>query len=121
MQDVQPVGLYLKVFAALVGLTALTLGTAYVDFGVWNVVITLVIAGAKATLVLLFFMHLRHSSRLVYVFAGTGFAWLVFLLVTVVSDFVTQSWDRPANLNGWITSRPSHYLKPEPSIPPAGR
>jgi cytochrome c oxidase subunit 4 len=58
-----PVRTYLGVFAALVALTAITVGVSYVSFGAWNLVIALVVATTKAALVALIFMHLRYDAR----------------------------------------------------------
>ena len=60
-----PVRVYLTVFALLLALTALTTGAAFVDLGAFNNVVALAIAACKATLVVLFFMHVRYSTRLI--------------------------------------------------------
>jgi cytochrome c oxidase subunit IV len=68
-----------------------TVSAARVDMGPWNVVTALVIAVVKALLVILFFMHVRHSSRLTWVFAGAAFLWLTLLLGLTLSEY----WFRP--------------------------
>ena len=60
--------------------------------GPWNVVTALLIAVAKALLVILFFMHVRHSSKLTWIFAGAAFLWLTLLLGLTLSEY----WFRPA-------------------------
>lgn len=82
---------YLAVFAALLALTALTTAIAFVDLGgVGNVAVALSIAIVKATLVALYFMHLRHSSRLTMVFAAAGIFWLGILFALTLSDYITR-------------------------------
>ena len=81
---------YLLVFAALLVLTLATAGAAYLDFGPLNVAIALAIAIAKALLVMVFFMHLKQSSPLVRLFAGTGVFWLLILLTFTLSDYLTR-------------------------------
>ncbi len=111
--EAEPISVYLKIFAALIVLTAITVGTAYVDFGVFNIIITIVIAGVKTALILLFFMHLRHSMNLVKIFAGAGFLWLVLLLGILMSDYLTRNWDTSTLGPSWITESPEHYLVPK--------
>jgi cytochrome c oxidase subunit 4 len=80
------------VFAALLVLTGLTTGAAFVDLGGnFNGVVALAIAAGKAILVALYFMHLRHGSRLSWIFAGAGFFWLVILITLTLSDALTRS------------------------------
>lgn len=83
---------YLLVFVALLILLALTVAVAYVDLGLLNPIITVTIAVAKALLILLFFMHLRHSSHLTWIVAAAGFFWLGILIVLTMSDFLTRTW-----------------------------
>jgi len=96
------VKLYFGVFFALCALTWLTYFTALRDFGGgWNTVIALTIAGVKAALVILFFMHAKYSSKLTQLFAFAGFFWLAILLTFTLQDFMTRdmlpfySWPKP--------------------------
>ena len=84
--------LYYRVFAALLGLTLLTVGMAFVDLGRLNTVIALTVAVGKALLVILFFMHVRYSHRLTWVCVAAGFFWLMLLLAFTMSDYLTRSW-----------------------------
>ncbi len=86
------VRLYVAVFAALVFLTLVTVGVSYVDLGPLSVVVALTIAFTKALLVVLFFMHLRESSGLIWVVAGGGFFWLAILIGLTMSDVMTRGW-----------------------------
>jgi cytochrome c oxidase subunit IV len=83
---------YYRVYGALLALTLLTIGVAYLDLGPLNVVLALGIAICKASLVMLFFMHLRYSSRLTWVIAGAGMLWLAYLLIFTLSDYFTRGW-----------------------------
>ena len=83
---------YVAVFAALVVLTLVTVGVSYVDLGPASVVVALSIAFTKAVLVVLFFMHLRESSGVIWVVAGGGFFWLAILIGLTMSDVMTRGW-----------------------------
>ena len=87
-----PLRLYLAVFVALLALTALTAWTAFQPLGAFHTPVALVIAAAKGLLVVLYFMHVRWSSRLIWVVAGTGFLFLAILLTFTLSDFWTRGW-----------------------------
>jgi cytochrome c oxidase subunit 4 len=76
--------MYYMVFLALVVGTILTVAAAKVDMGPLNNVVMLTIACTKATLVVLFFMHVRWSSRLTWVVAMSGFFWLLILFAPEV-------------------------------------
>ncbi len=80
------------IFAVLLALLGLTVGAAYVDLGRWNLPVALAIAATKAVLILLFFMHLRFSTRLTSVFAGAALLWLTILLALTLNDFLTRGW-----------------------------
>ena len=67
---VTPLPIYFAVFATLMVLTALTVIVAYFNFGAWNKVIALSIAGFKATIVVLYFMHVKYASKLTKLFAN---------------------------------------------------
>jgi cytochrome c oxidase subunit 4 len=68
-----------------------TAGVAFVDLGGGlNSIVALAIAVVKALLVMLFFMHVRYSSRLTWVFAGAGLFWLLILATFTVSDVLTR-------------------------------
>jgi cytochrome c oxidase subunit 4 len=88
---VAPKSMYYMVFGALIVGTLLTVAAAKIDMGPLNNVVMLAIASAKATLVILFFMHVRWSSRLTWVVAMAGFFWLL-LLFTVIGDYISRGW-----------------------------
>ncbi len=87
-----PVRLYVGIFLALMALTAATVWAAFQDFGAFNDVIALGIAVIKASLVVLFFMHLRYQSRLVGLAVVTGIAWLGILLLLTLGDYMSRGW-----------------------------
>ena len=85
--------LYYVIFGALMILTILTVLVAQKDLGHGlNDVVAMTIAVTKALLVVLYFMHVRYSSRLTWVFVAAGFFWLGILLVLTLSDYYTRGW-----------------------------
>jgi cytochrome c oxidase subunit IV len=84
--------LYFVIFSALIGLTALTTGVAYIDLGKWNTVAALAIACCKAILVALFFMHLRWSSGLLRLVLVASLAWFIILVGLTLNDTLTRNW-----------------------------
>lgn len=93
-QEVHIVGpkVYLTVFAALIVLTFVTTGVAFIDLGIFNPIIALAIACIKASIVVLFFMHIRYSSRLLKMTVIAGL-FTFFLLITLTStDYISRAW-----------------------------
>ena len=86
------VKLYFGVFFALCALTYLTYLTALQDYGAFNTPIALAIAGVKAALVILFFMHVKYSSRLTWAVVAGSIFWLGILLALTMSDYLTRVW-----------------------------
>ena len=84
--------LYLGIFLALAVLTGLTVQAAGQDFGVFNTPIALAIAVTKATLVILFFMHVRYSPRLTTLVVFASIAFLMLLIVFTGADYVSRTW-----------------------------
>src|SRR6187399_1438139 len=89
---VAPKSMYYAVFGALILGTILTVAAAKVDMGPLNNIAMLAIACTKATLVILFFMHVRWSSRLTWVVAMSGFFWLLILFGLTMQDYLTRGW-----------------------------
>ena len=89
---VVPLKVYLAVFLALCVGTVLTVSAAGHDFGALNTPIALGIAITKATLVVLYFMHVRYSPRLVTLMIGTGLVFLMLLILFTMSDYVSRPW-----------------------------
>ena len=86
---------YQKVFGGLLALLVLTVGANFVDLGPFNTAVAMGISVVKALLILLFFMEVRYSSRLTWLFSGAAFLWLVIMLVMMMSDYVTRPWLGP--------------------------
>ena len=89
---VVPKKLYFLVFAALIFFTALTTGVAFVNLGKWNTVVALAIAVCKASLVALFFMHLRWSHGLTRIVLLAAFVWFAILVSLTLADEFTRQW-----------------------------
>jgi cytochrome c oxidase subunit 4 len=89
---VVPVRVYLTIFSALMAFTAITVAVAFVDLGPLNNVVMLGIAVTKATLVVMYFMHVRYSTRLIPLVAAGGFFWLLILFGITMSDYLTRGW-----------------------------
>ncbi len=79
------------VFLALLVLTGITVWVAFMDLGAMNNVVALGIASIKATLVLLYFMRVRHSPSLTKVAIAGGIAFFVILVVFTLADTVTRA------------------------------
>lgn len=100
---------YYLIFLALMVLTAVTVGAAFIDFGPLNISIAMAIAILKGCLVLWFFMHVRHGNPLLKIFAVAGFLWLVILVAFTLQDYVTRPWqDFEANQR-WIKHQATHF------------
>jgi cytochrome c oxidase subunit 4 len=84
--------MYFAVFLALIIGTGLTVAAAEVDLGALNNIVMLAIACTKALLVILFFMHVRWSSRLTWVVAGSGFFWILIMFTLTMSDYLSRGW-----------------------------
>jgi cytochrome c oxidase subunit 4 len=87
-----PIPVYVAIFLALLFGTALTVWAAYQDFGVLNLPIALAIAAVKASLVVLYFMHVKYASKLTQLASVLGFVWLAILLGMTSSDTFTRDW-----------------------------
>jgi cytochrome c oxidase subunit 4 len=65
-------------------------GVAYVDLEPFNLAIAVIVACIKATIVILFFMHVKYSSRLVQVTAATGFFFLIIMFGITLTDYLAR-------------------------------
>jgi len=89
---VVPVRTYVGVFLALLALTGLTTGVAYLDLGPVNTIVALAIAVTKMLLVILFFMHVKYSTGLTRLIILVGFFWFAILVALTLSDELTRNW-----------------------------
>ena len=87
------VGTYLVIFAALMVLLVLTVGAAFwFNLGRFNIILALAIALVKASLVVLFFMHVRHSTPLMRIVVSAGFVFFGIMVLFTMGDFVSRDW-----------------------------
>ena len=89
---VVPIRVYLLVFTALMVFTAITVAVAFVDLGALNNVVMLSIAVVKATLVVLYFMHVKYQSHLTKRTVATGLFFLAILLGMTLIDYVSKNF-----------------------------
>jgi cytochrome c oxidase subunit 4 len=82
--------IYLKTYAALLALLAATVGAYFINLGAFNAAAALIIALAKAALVLVFFMHIRAASRAAWLYAVLGLLWISFLVGGTLADVLTR-------------------------------
>ena len=87
-----PTRVYYTIFALLMICTYLTVQVAFFDLGALNTVVALTIAVFKATIVVLFFMHVKYSTRLTWAVVLGSVFWLGILLVLTLSDYLTRRW-----------------------------
>jgi cytochrome c oxidase subunit 4 len=91
-EHVESTKLYLSIFLALMVLTAVTTAVAFLDLGRLNTPVALAIAVSKALLVVLFFMHVRHSTALTKIVVFGGTFWLALLIGITMADYVSRGW-----------------------------
>ena len=89
-EHVSPKSVYYSIFGALMVLTVVTVFAAYVNLGNFNAPVALAIATFKATLVVLFFMHVKYSSRLTKLIVLTSLFFLVILIGETMMDYATR-------------------------------
>jgi len=86
--------IYLAIFLTLMVGTAITVWAAFQNFHQFNIVIALVIATVKATLVVLYFMHARYSSKRTQLVIVAAVFWLAIMLALTLSDYQTRALDQ---------------------------
>ena len=96
------IGIYLAVFASLMFFTGLTVWVAFQDLGPLNDLVAIGIACTKATIVILFFMHVKYASRLSWLLAGAGILFLLILFAFLMADYASR---------GWLGMPMSYYLQ----------
>jgi cytochrome c oxidase subunit 4 len=95
---ITPIKVYIGIFLTLMVLTAVTIVVAYVNLGPWNKVVALGIASFKATLVVLYFMHVKYASRMTKLIVVSGFFFLMILLSLTMADYGSRMWVNPPAL-----------------------
>jgi cytochrome c oxidase subunit 4 len=122
---ISPRSVYYAIFAALMVLTGITVAIAFVPLGALNFPVAIAIAITKATLVVLFFMHVKYSSRLTKMIVGMALFFLMTMFGLTLTDYLSRSWfaapSGTAGAGTQITITPSGgRLAPSSSIrPPA--
>jgi cytochrome c oxidase subunit 4 len=92
-EHIVPVKVYVSIFLALMVGTAITVLSAFQNFpGSLNVIVAMTIAVGKAILVVLYFMHLRYSARLIWVIVASALFWMGILFALTFSDYWTRGW-----------------------------
>ena len=84
---------YFVVFAVLMVLTIVTVAVSRIDLGMMNTAVAMAIAIAKATVVILWFMHVIHSPKMTWIVVISSFLWLAVLFVLIFSDYLTRHWN----------------------------
>jgi cytochrome c oxidase subunit 4 len=87
---VVPIRTYVFVFLSLMVGTGLTVGASYVDLGMWNTPVAMLIAVTKASLVVFFFMHLKYSPRLYWVWVGAAIFFFAHLVLGTGADYLSR-------------------------------
>jgi len=89
---ISPKTTYYTIFGALMVLTAITVTVAFINLGALNFPVALGIAILKATLVILFFMHVKYSSSMTKLICGGAFFFLIILFGLTLSDYLSRGW-----------------------------
>ena len=89
---VVPTTIYYAIFATLLVLTGVTVAVAYVDLGRLNTVAAIAIACFKALIVVLYFMHVKYSTRLIKLTVIAGLYWMGIIFALTLGDYLTRAW-----------------------------
>ena len=102
-----PKSTYFAIFGALMILTAVTVAVAFVNLGVLNFPVAISIAIFKGTLVVLFFMHVKYSSKLTQLIVATAFFFLIVLFGLTLVDYLSRGWNTfPTSASSTATTVP---------------
>lgn len=121
MSHIAPKSMYFTIFGALMVLTALTVGVTYIDLGAFNLTVAMAVAVTKALLVIMYFMHVKYSPKLIKVTAGIGFFFLIIMVMFTMSDYLSRDHHGlpafPTSTASGTTSmglwKPAKVLEPE--------
>src|SRR5881392_1628884 len=91
-EHIAPTRVYYTIYGILMLCTGMTVAISFVDLGALNIVAALVIAVFKAALVVLFFMHVKYSTRLTWAVVIGSVFWLGILLALTMGDYLTRGW-----------------------------
>jgi len=83
---------YAIIFITLLTFTGITVAAAFVNLGILNPIVALAIASTKAVIVILFFMHVYHQSKLVKMTVAAGFFTFLILITMTLTDYISRAW-----------------------------
>jgi cytochrome c oxidase subunit 4 len=109
---VSPISMYVTIFLALMVLTGVTVGAAFVDLGSFNFPVAMLIAVFKASLVVWYFMHVKYQSHLTKLTVATGLFFLAILLGMMLLDYASKDFTPmppPTDAMGVIESAPAQH------------
>jgi len=86
-----PMSLYYTIYAILMALLVLTVWVNYLNIGVWALPVALTIAVIKAVLVVIYFMHMRYTGKLMWLWFSVGFVWLGMMIFGILTDVIMRS------------------------------
>ena len=116
---VSPKSTYYAIFGALMVLTAVTVGVAFINLGAFNFPVAIGIAITKATLVVLFFMHVKYSSKLTQMFVGMAIFFVLVLFGLTLTDYLSRGLNTyPGGAGGAgyaPQTRPPEFAPPPPA------
>jgi cytochrome c oxidase subunit 4 len=113
---VSPKSTYYLIFGTLMVATVVTVFVAFLNLGVLNFPVAISIAIVKATLVILFFMHAKYSSRLTKLIVGGAFFFLLVLLTLTMTDYMSRGWH--TSPRGTTTAGTQQRVGPPPAEAP---
>jgi cytochrome c oxidase subunit 4 len=91
-EHIVPKKTYLLVWMSLLILLGVTVAVSYIPLGWMNAFAAVAIAITKAVIIIMFFMHVRYSPRLLWIFVGAGFFWLAILFALTFGDYFTRMY-----------------------------
>ncbi len=83
---------YFIVYLSLMVLLVVTVAVAFNNFGPFNLSVAMGVAGVKTVLIVLYFMHMKYSPKLIWLYAGAGFFWLFMLILLTMGDYLSRGW-----------------------------
>ncbi len=83
---------YLLTWVALLALTLATTLIGFVDLGPFSMIIAVALAAAKASLIVLFFMHALYEFKLVRVIIAGGIIWFLIFVGLTLNDYLSRGW-----------------------------
>src|SRR5688572_27639605 len=119
MSHISPKSTYYAIFGALMALTALTVYVAYLHLGWLNFPVAITIALFKASLVVLFFMHVKYSSKLTKLLVASTFFFLASLFGLTMTDYLSRGWNTSPRGTATAGMLPRLAAASQPELPAA--